>query len=106
MSVIQYDDLSEESKEMLAKTGKKGENYKAKKLVNDFKPRIKYLCHISNLQFYLRKGLVLKKIRSLIKFEQDDFAATFIKMTTRLRKNAETGKSKFFTCVQFLSTQH
>ena len=37
MSVIQYDDLSEESKEMLAKTGKKGENYKAKKLLNDFK---------------------------------------------------------------------
>ena len=37
MSVINYDDLSEESKEMLAKTGKKGENYKAKKLVNDFK---------------------------------------------------------------------
>ena len=37
MSVIRYDDLSQESKEMLAKTGKKGENYKAKKLVNDFK---------------------------------------------------------------------
>jgi len=37
MSVIKYDDLSEESKEMLAKSGKKGENYKAKKLVNDFK---------------------------------------------------------------------
>ena len=37
MGVIKYDDLSEESKEMLAKTGKKGENYKAKKLINDFK---------------------------------------------------------------------
>ena len=37
MSVLRYDDLSEESKEMLAKTNSKGENYKAKKLVNDFK---------------------------------------------------------------------
>jgi len=64
------------------------------------------MCHISNLQFYLRKGMQLKKIHTLIKFEQDDFAATFIKMTTRLRKNAETGKSKFFTCAQFLSTRH
>ena len=117
MSVIKYDDLSEESKEMLAKTGKKGENYKAKKLVNDFKyvknykidflillviknifhrPRIKYLTHMANLQFYLSKGLVLRKIHTLIKFKQEDFASNFIKMTTTLRKNAVTNFDKAF----------
>ena len=37
MGIIEYDDLSAESKEMLAKTSNKGENYKAKKLINDFK---------------------------------------------------------------------
>ena len=37
MTIINHDDLSAESKEMLDKAGKKGENYKAKKLVNDFK---------------------------------------------------------------------
>ena len=56
MSVIKYDDLSEESKEMLAKTGKKGENYKAKKLVNDFKYvknyKINFLILFSNKKHF------------------------------------------------------
>ena len=58
MSVIKYDDLSEESKEMLAKTGKKGENYKAKKLVNDFKYvknyKINFLILFSNKKHFLQ----------------------------------------------------
>ena len=37
MTILQFDDLSDESKQMLEKTRKKGENYKTKKLVNDFK---------------------------------------------------------------------
>ena len=61
-----------------------------------YRPRIKYLTHVANLQFYIRKGLVLKKIHTLIKFKQEDFAATFIKMTTRLRKNAITDFDKSF----------
>ena len=91
MSVINYEDLSDESREMLAKTDpKKQTNYKAKKLVNDFKPRIKYLTHIGNLQYYVSKGLILKKIHTLMKFKQEAFADTFIQMTTNLRKNAIT----------------
>ena len=95
MSVLQYDDLSDESKEMLAITDpKKQTNYKAKKLVNDFKPRIKYLTHVANLQYYISKGLVLQKIHTVIKFKQEAFAETFIKMTTNLRKNAMTDFDK------------
>ena len=37
MGILKFEDLSPESKEMLEKTGKKGENHKAKKLINDFK---------------------------------------------------------------------
>lgn len=95
MTVLKYEDLSDESKEMLAKThSKEQKNYQAKKLVNDFKPRIKYLVHIMNLQYYISKGLKLQKIHTLIKFKQEAFAETFIKMTTNLRKNAMTDFDK------------
>ena len=61
-----------------------------------YRPRIKYLTHVANLQFYLSKGLVLRKIHTLIKFKQEDFASKFIKMTTKLRKNALTNFDKAF----------
>ena len=48
------------------------------------------------VQFYLSKGLVLRKIHTLIKFKQEDFASNFIKMTTTLRKNALTNFDKAF----------
>ena len=49
-TVLEHSDLSPESQEMLAETDSRGTSYRAKKLVNDFKPRLKYLTHISNLQ--------------------------------------------------------
>ena len=61
-----------------------------------YRPRLKYLVHVANLQFYLEKGMVLKKIHTLIKFKQEAFAEKFIKMTTNLRKNAMTDFDKSF----------
>ena len=52
--------------------------------------------HVANLQLYLKKGMVLQKIHTLIKFKQEAFAETFIKMTTNLRKNAMTDFDKSF----------
>ena len=54
------------------------------------------MVHVANLQFYLKKGLVLQKIHTVIKFKQEAFAETFIRMTTNLRKNAMTDFDKSF----------
>lgn len=61
--VIKYDMLSPFQKKIL-------EDFpeihlsKAKKLVNSFLPKEKYICHLANLQMYVQKGLIIKKISS------------------------------------------
>ena len=40
----------------MSKNGVRATGYKTKKLVADFRKREKYVCHIANLQYYLKHG--------------------------------------------------
>ena len=64
--------------------------YNSKKLLATFYPRRKYVVLLDNLQYYLRKGLKLVKIRRAVKFTQKDFLKDFITKITKLRSEAKT----------------
>lgn len=60
---INYDMLSPMSKHLLAHKGdNNGKGYTALKLSSTFNPRIRYVTHYMNLQYYLKSGLVLDKV--------------------------------------------
>ena len=52
--------------------------------------RLSYTCHIENLQYYIRKGMKLLKVNSIISFDQTDFAKNYISMTTALRASSSS----------------
>ena len=105
LEIVDYDLLSPQSRRMLSSNHKNPKNYKAKKLIADFRPRRKYLVHIENLIFYLKHGMVLDKIHSVISFTQKAFAKSFIEEITNLRSSAltkfEKGLYKFINNVLF-----
>ena len=97
--------LSQSAKKIMKLNGIKGTNYSQKKLIADFRDRLSYTCHISNLQYYISKGMKLLKVHEIISFDQTDFAKDYISMTTALR--ASSGSKirkamwKFFNNVLF-----
>ena len=64
--------------------------YNLKKLLATFYLRKKYVVLLDNLQYYLRKGLKLVRIRRAVKFIQKDFLKDFITKITKLRLEANT----------------
>ena len=62
--------------------------YKSRKLLGTFYDRKKYVVHLENLQYYLQKGIELKKIRRIVKFKQKPFLKDFIELVTSLRSKA------------------
>merc|ERR1711928_107874 len=91
---VNYELLSPESRRMLSNYQKNPKSYKAKKLIADFRPRRKYLVHVENLQFYLKHGMKLDKIHTVISFTQKAFAKDFIEEVTKLRSTATTSFEK------------
>ena len=63
--------------------------YKSTKLLSTFYPRKNYVVHLENLQYYLKKGLILKKIHCAITFSQKPFLKKFIEKVTNLRSKAK-----------------
>ena len=60
---------------------------KTEKLVED---KEKYVVHYSNLQFYLRQGMRLKKVHRVIEFDQEPWMEPYIRMNTEFRKQAKS----------------
>ena len=88
---VSFDELSPYNKRLLKQYCPRdyiSRRYKSKKLLSTFYDRKKYVVHLENLQYYLKKGLVLKKIRRIIKFKQKAFLKDFIEKVTSLRANA------------------
>ena len=50
----------------------------------------KYVVHYSNLQFYLRQGMRLKKVHRVIEFDQEPWMEPYIRMNTEFRKQAKS----------------
>jgi len=68
-----------------------GKNWKpSQKLVPSLLHKTKYVCHYRNLQFYIRHGLVLKKIHRVIFFKQECWLEPWIRYCTEQRQAALT----------------
>ena len=60
------------------------------KLVLTLEDKEKYAVHYSNLQFYLRQGMRLKKVHRVIEFDQEPRIEPYIRMNTEFRKQAKS----------------
>ena len=63
---------------------------KTEKLVLTLEDKEKYVTHYSNLQFYLRQGMRLKKVHRVIEFDQEPWMEPYIRMNTEFRKKARS----------------
>ena len=55
-----------------------------------YEDKEKYVTHYSNLQFYLRQGMRLKKVHRVIEFDQEPWMEPYIRMNTEFRKQAKS----------------
>ena len=60
------------------------------KLVLTLEDKEKNVVHYSNLQFYLRQGMKLKKVHRVIEFDQEPWMEPYIRMNTEFRKQAKS----------------
>ena len=58
------------------------------KLALTLEDKEKYVVHYKNLQFYLRQGMRLKKVRLVIEFDQEPWMEPYIRMNTEFPKQA------------------
>ena len=52
--------------------------------------------HYQNLQFYLKRGIKLKRAHRVLEFKQECWMESYIRMNTEFRKNARSGFDKNF----------
>ena len=89
---VTFNDLSPFNKHLLQRSSPNdfaNKRYKSRKLLSTFYHRKKYVVHLENLQYYLKKGLKLIKVHRAIKFKQKSFLKKFIEKVTNLRSNAK-----------------
>ena len=67
---------------------------KCKKLICDISNKKKYVIHINSMKKALNHGLKLKKIHSVIEFNQKEWLKPYIDMNTELRKAAKNDFEK------------
>ena len=81
---IQENELSDYQLNQI-KIHKEKHNDKIKKLVPNLYDKIGYVCHIKNLQYYLKQGLKLKKIHRPLEFDQSEWLKPYIDFNTKKR---------------------
>ena len=69
---------------------------KSRNLVCSIEDKEKYVIHIRALKQALNKGMNLKKVHRVIKFDQKAWIKSYIDMNTKLRKDAKNGLEKDF----------
>ena len=69
---------------------------KVERLVANLCDKSEYFIHIKNLKQTLNHGLVLKKLRRIIKLKHKACLKSYIDMKTDLRKKAKTDFEKDF----------
>ena len=69
---------------------------KIEKLAANVHDKNEYVIHIRNLKQTLNHGLVLKKVRKVIKFNQEACLKSYIDLNTDLRKAAKNYLEKGF----------
>ena len=91
---ITKDILSDVTIELGEKHGQKFRPQK--KLAPTLENKEKYICHSSNLKFYIEQGLVLTKIHKVLSFTQSAWLAPYINFNTERRKLAVNSFTKDF----------
>ena len=69
---------------------------KVEKLVANLHNKTEYSTHIRNLKQALNKGLVLRKVHKVIKFNQNAWLKPYIDMNTDLKKKQKMILKKIF----------
>lgn len=64
------------------------------KLCGTFNDKTEYVVHISNLKYYLEKGMILKKINRCIKFNQSAWLSGWIEKNTAYRQASQNDFEK------------
>ena len=65
-----------------------------KKLVPNFYDKKNYICHIKNLQYYIKKGLILTNIHRVLKFKQSAWLKPYIDFNTKQRTQSKNDFEK------------
>lgn len=81
--IVSDDMLSPYSQDLKKKLEIKSE--KIPKLLCTQFDKKNYVCHIENLKFYLRMGMILKKVHRVLAFDQSAFLAPYIKFCMKER---------------------
>ncbi|XP_023213631.1 uncharacterized protein LOC111616454 [Centruroides sculpturatus] len=92
---IEYDDLSEYQKSLLSSLNLKFNN-NVKKLVPTLKDKLRYIVHYRNLKYYLKEGLILKKIHRILSFKQAPYLQPYIFFNNEKRKLSNSQFDKNF----------
>ena len=79
--MINLEQMSEYQRRLMADLDLSMPN--TEKLVLTLEDKEKYVVHYSNLQFYLRQGMWLKKVYRVIEFDQEPWMEPYIRMNTR-----------------------
>ena len=88
---INPDDFSEYMKEI------KPDTYiQTKKLICDWSDKKNYLVHYRMLKFYVRDGMIVEKIHSIISFKQSSWLENYINFNTQKRNQAVNDFEKDF----------
>ena len=77
---LSFDDLSPFNQRLLQQSSPRdfaNKRYKSTKLLSTFYNRQKYVVHLENLQYYLKKGLQLTKVHRVLTFKQKPFFKKF-----------------------------
>jgi hypothetical protein len=69
---------------------------KVEKLVPNLMDKDKYVCHIKNLQYYVKSGLVVEEVYQVISFKQEAWLKEYIDFNTRMRAKATSDFEKAF----------
>ena len=86
--VIKPEQMSEYQRGLMADLNLDMPN--TEKLVLTLEDKEKYVTHYSNLQFYLKQGMRLKKVHRVIEFDQEPWMEPYIRMNTEFRKQAKS----------------
>ena len=65
-----------------------------KKLITNIMPKNNYVVHYRNLQYYLSKRLILKKVHNIIEFKQSAWMKAYVDFNTQKRKEATNEADK------------
>ena len=99
---VTYKDLSFFSKIQLScsnPTKFKKQHFSESKLIPHFGPRKNYVCHIKNLIYYLKKGLVLDELHVAVSFRQKPWLKKYISHVANMRRISKENHQDFFVLI-------